>query len=96
MKPHSDPDIILLVNTIDKIGIEIRRGTFDGDGGLVKMEDRYILFLRNGVVPQREKELLLDAIRKMGPLAVHVPPRVRELLGEDNWESTTGENNGQS
>ena len=89
-----DPEIILIINTLDKIGVEIRRGTFDGDGGLVKMGDRYILFLRTGVLPLREKELLLDAIRKMGPLAVHVPPRVRELLGEDQWESTTGENNG--
>ncbi|HMD68501.1 MAG TPA: hypothetical protein VKF42_06425 [Chitinivibrionales bacterium] len=94
MKPHPDPDITLLLNTLDKTGIEIRRGAFDGDGGLVKMEDRYILFLRTGVLPHREKELMLDAIRKMGALAVHVPPRVRELLGEDDWESTTGENNG--
>lgn len=94
MKPHPDPDIILLNNALDKLGVEIRHGTFDGDGGLVKMEDRYILFLRTGVLQQREKDLMLDAIRRMGPLAVHVPPRVRELLGEDQWESTTGENNG--
>ena len=93
--PTSDPDITLLYKTLDKLGIEIRRGMFDGDGGLVKMEDRYILFLRTGVQPHREKEVMLDAIRKLGPSAVHVPPRVRELLGEDDWNGGTGEADGQ-
>lgn len=91
MKPQKpDPDLSLLLRTLDKMGVEIRRGVFDSEGGLVRMEDRYILFLHNAVVPQREKELCLDAIRKMGPGAVHVPPRVRALLGENDWDNKEG------
>jgi hypothetical protein len=26
----------------------------------------------------------------MGPSAVHMPPRVRELLGEDDWDNRKG------
>jgi hypothetical protein len=54
------------------------------------MEERYILFLHDTVSPAQEKELCLDAIRKMGPSAVHVPPRVRELLGQDDWDNRKG------
>ena len=88
MKP--DPDIVLLLHTLDKMGVEIRRGVFDSTGGLVRMEDRYILFLHDTISPGQEKELCLDAIRKMGPSAVHMPPRVRELLGEDDWDNRKG------
>jgi hypothetical protein len=85
-----DPDTVLLLQTLDKMGVEIRRGIFDSPGGLVRMEERYILFLHDTVSPAQEKELCLDAIRKMGPSAVHVPPRVRELLGEDDWDIRKG------
>jgi hypothetical protein len=89
-----DPDISLLLRTLDQMGVEIRRGVFDSPGGLVRMEDRYILFLHNTISPGQEKELCLDAIRKMGPLAVHVPPRVRALLGQDEWENQQGATHG--
>ncbi len=85
MNPHADPDLAILLATLEKMGVEIRRGALDTDGGLVRMNDQHILFLRNGISGAREKELMLDAIRKMGHAAVHVPPRVRELLGEDDW-----------
>jgi hypothetical protein len=85
-----DPDTTLLLNTLDKMGVEIRRGIFDSPGGLVKMEDRYILFLHDAISPGQEKDLCLDAIRKMGPSAVHMPPRVRKLLGEDDWDNQKG------
>jgi hypothetical protein len=88
MKP--DPDIALLLHTLDKMGVEIRRGVFDSVGGLTRIEDRFILFLHNNLLPGQEKELCLDAIRKMGPSAVHMPPRVRELLGEDDWDNRKG------
>jgi hypothetical protein len=85
-----DPDTVLLLHTLDTMGVEIRRGIFDSIGGLTRIEDRYILFLHNTISPAREKELCLDAIRRMGPTSVHVPPRVRELLGEDDWDNPKG------
>ncbi len=92
MKP--DPDAVLLLRTLENMGVEIRRGSFDTPGGLVKMEDRYILFLRNSIPPAIEKELYLDAVRRIDPSAVHLPPRVRTLLGEDDWGNGKGERNG--
>ncbi|HUI91982.1 MAG TPA: hypothetical protein VLX68_07025 [Chitinivibrionales bacterium] len=80
-----DPDIALLLNTLDKLGVEVRCGVFDSEGGLARIEDRYILFLHDAVTLGREKELCLDAIRKMDPALSHVPPRVRILLGEGDW-----------
>ena len=85
-----DPDITLLLHTLDKMGVEIRRGVFDSPGGLVRMEGGYILFLHDAVSPGQKKELCLDAIKKIGPSAVHMPPRVRELLGEDDWDNRKG------
>ncbi len=58
------------------------------------MEDRFTLFIRNGTTPLREKELYLDAVKRMMPSGVHLPPRVRELLGEDDWQQDKGELDG--
>jgi hypothetical protein len=94
MKPRPDVDAVLLLRTLENMGVEIRRGSFDSPGGLVRVEDRYILFLRTGITPAVEKGLCLDAVKKMGSSAVHLPPRVRELLGEDGWGNGKGEENG--
>jgi hypothetical protein len=94
MKPHPDADAVLLLRTLENMGVEIRRGSFDTPGGLVKMEGRYILFLRAGIPSTLEKEVYLDAVKKMGPSAVHLPPRVRALMGEDDWGNDKGESNG--
>ena len=89
-----DSDIILLLKTLDQMGVEVRRGVFDSEGGLVRIEDRYVLFLHDAVTPGREKGLCLDAIRKMDPTLSHVTPRVRELLGEDDWGNQQGATDG--
>jgi hypothetical protein len=89
--PHKpDADLAILLRTLEKMGIEIRRGDFEMPEGLARVEDRYLLFVRSGTTPGREKELYLDALRKMGPSSVHVPPRVRELLGENDWDNSKG------
>jgi hypothetical protein len=85
-----DPDTVLLYHALDKIGVEIRHGNFDMPEGLARIGDRYILFLRSGITPDREKELCIEAVKRMGPMALHVPPRVRELLGEDDWDNRKG------
>ena len=87
MKPEKqDDDLRLLKRTLDNMGIEIRTGRFDGDGGLAKIEGRYVMFVRSGVSAEKECLLYLDAIRKLGASATHLPPRVRLLLGEKEWE----------
>jgi hypothetical protein len=87
MKPEKqDDDLRLLERTIDNMGIEVRRGSFDSEGGLVKIKGRHVLFVRAGIGQARQRSLYLDALRALGAAAVHVPPRVRQMLGEKEWE----------
>ena len=85
-----DDDQMLLVRTLDKMGVEIRRGVFDTEGGLVRLEGQYVVFVRDGISGERENGIYLDALRKIGTSGVHVPPRVRALLGDDGWDTTEG------
>ena len=81
-----DDDQMLLVRTLDKMGVEIRRGAFDTEGGLVRLCGQYVVFVREGIPAERERGLYLDALRKIGTEGVHVPPRVRTLLGDEGWD----------
>jgi hypothetical protein len=75
------------MRTLDKMGVEIRRGTFDAEGGLVRLGGQHVVFVRDGISGGRECGIYLDALRKIGTGGVHVPPRVRALLGDEGWES---------
>jgi hypothetical protein len=89
MKPAhegNDHDLALLMRTLDGMGVEIRRGMFDGEGGLVRLGGQYVVFVREGISVGSERDLYLDALRKIGTEGVHVAPRVRELLGNDEWD----------
>jgi hypothetical protein len=87
MKPEKrDDDLTLLVRTLDKMGVEIRRGALDTEGGLVRLGGQYVVFVREGISGGRERGLYLDALRKIGTEGMHVPPRVRAMLGDDGWE----------
>ena len=81
-----DDDRMLLIRTLDKMGVEIRRGMFDSEGGLVRLGGEYVVFVREGISGEREQGLYLDALRKIGTEGVHVPPRVRTLLGDEGWD----------
>jgi hypothetical protein len=81
-----DDDRMLLVRTLDKMGVEIRRGMFDTEGGLVRLGNQYVVFVREGISGECECGLYLDALRRIGIEGVHVPPRVRAMLGDEGWE----------
>jgi hypothetical protein len=81
-----DDDRMLLLRTLDKMGVEIRRGMFDGDGGLVRLGGHHVVFVREGISVERECGLYLDALKKIGTEGVHVPPRVRSMLGDEGWD----------
>jgi hypothetical protein len=85
-----DDDRLLLVRTLDRLGVEIRRGVFDTEGGLVKLGDQLVVFVREGISGDRERSLYLDALKKTGTNSVHIPPRVRAMLGDDGWGSNEG------
>lgn len=87
---HGD-DRDLLIRTLDRMGVEIRHGTFDAEGGLVRLAGQYVVFVNDGASGERECGLYLDALRKIGTEGVHIPPRVRALLGDDGWERNARE-----
>jgi hypothetical protein len=85
-----DDDRTLLMRTLDKMGVEIRRGAFDAEGGLARLGGQYVVFVRDGASIERERGLYLDALRKIGTEGVHLPPRVRTMLGDEGWERAQG------
>lgn len=81
---------MILLRTLDRMGVEIRRGVFDTEGGLIRLGGQYVVFVREGISGERERGLYLDALRKIGTEGVHVPPRVRALLGDEGWNGKEG------
>jgi hypothetical protein len=81
-----DDDRMLLIRTLDRMGVEIRHGVFDTEGGLVRLDGQHVVFVREGISVECEQGVYLDALRKLGTGGVHVPPRVRALLGDDGWD----------
>jgi hypothetical protein len=82
----SDPDFVLLVQTLENCGIEIRIEKCDGEGGLVRIQDRHVLFLPIHSPIEHKKKVCLDAIRKIMHGTMHIAPRIRKLLGEEEWD----------
>jgi len=80
-----EDDRLLLIRTLDNMGVEIRHGSFDSQGGLARVSGQYVVFVRQGISIEGEVELYCDALKKIGTQGVHVPPRVRALLGEEGW-----------
>jgi len=79
-------DCLLLRSILETHGIEIRIAHLDSDGGLVRLGDMQVLFLEKNISADRELIVYLDALRKLGTENMHLPPRVRALLGETEWE----------
>ena len=82
----SDPDFVLLVQTLENCGIEIRIEKCDGEGGLVRIQDRHVLFLPVHSPIEHKKKVCLDAIQKIMHGNMHIAPRIRKLLGEEEWD----------
>jgi hypothetical protein len=82
----TEDDRILCIRTLEKAGVEIRIGNLESDGGLVKLADVLVLFIQKNIPLQRECTVYLLAIQKLGTDMVHIPPRIRALLGEEEWD----------
>jgi hypothetical protein len=80
-----DRDLDLLMRTLDEWGVTIRTEQCDGEGGLVRIKDRHILFLPINGSAQQKKQICLAAIGKLMHQNAHVAPRIRKLLGEEEW-----------
>jgi hypothetical protein len=80
-----DPDFVLLVRTLETCGVEIRTEKCDGEGGLVRIKDRHVLFFPVHSPIEHKKKVCLDAIQKLMHPHMHIAPRIRKLLGEEEW-----------
>ncbi len=90
MSPFSsDDDCALLLRTLENGGVEIRIEKCEGDGGLVRRGDRYTLFVPANSPSQLRRGLYLNSIRKLSALRIPLSPRVRQLLGEEEWNGKT-------
>ena len=82
----SDADLNLLRAVLENAGVEIRRADCGGEGGLVRIGDRMVVFVPLKSSPTHQQTLYVDSIRKLSPSLGHIPPRVRLLLGEEDWK----------
>jgi hypothetical protein len=82
---RSEDDLTVLRSVLEKAGVEIRSENCSGEGGLVRMGDRLIVFVPLHSAKPHMMRLFLDSVKKLSGSLGHVPPRVRQLLGEEDW-----------
>ena len=82
----SDNDGPLLRAVLENAGVEIRLADCGGEGGLVRIGDRSIVFVPVNSSHAHQQTLYLDSIKKLSASLGHIPPRVRQLLGEEDWK----------
>ncbi len=78
-------DLAVLRAVLEKAGVEIRSENCAGEGGLVRMGGRLIVFVPLHSADAHVLRLFLDSVNKLAGSLGHVPPRVRQLLGEEDW-----------
>jgi hypothetical protein len=87
-----DEELEMLISVLERLGVEVRMEACEGDGGLVHFSGKVVLFLNRIAAPVTWKRLCIEALRRCDTSSVHLPPRVRQMLGEGEW----GENGGRS
>jgi hypothetical protein len=80
-----DEELEMLLALLDRLGVEVRIEPCQSDGGLVRLAGRPILFLNAGAEHGRWKKICMEALGRFDLSGVHVPPRIRELLGGQSW-----------
>jgi hypothetical protein len=78
-------DLALMRAVLEKAGVEIRSEPCGGEGGLVRMGDRSIVFVPLHSPKPHAQRVYLDSIKKLASSLGHIPPRIRQLLGEEDW-----------
>jgi hypothetical protein len=86
MNDYLSDDFILLQKTLENAGVEIRNVKCDANGGLVRINDKWKLIIPAFITEKARMELYIDSIKNMPMPLLHVPPRVRQLLGEEDFD----------
>jgi len=77
-------DCALLRTALENGGVELRFEQCES-GGLARLAGRLVLFIPEGSRDKQRMELYLDALKKLAPTGMHLQPRIRQLLGEEEW-----------
>jgi hypothetical protein len=86
----TDPDLELLMQALGRRGVTVRYEACPGDGGLVRLHDELQLLLNPSSGPDSQKDVMLEALRKLGSGGGFIHPRLRRLLGENEWNEADG------
>ena len=77
-------DCALLSAALEQAGVEIRFEACE-TGGLARVGGRFTLFIPKGLSETRQCSLYADALKKIDLSHLRLQPRVRQLLGEEDW-----------
>ena len=83
MKPSDDVSLCLTV--LENAGVEIRFEPVEGGGGMVKIGGKHLFFVNERAAPEDTLDNCVAALKKLDSKLLHLPPRVRELLGDTGW-----------
>lgn len=72
----------LLYETASNAGIEIIEDRINRKGGICRLEHRLVVVYDANAPIQERNRLILEAISRMNPDHVYLPPRVRQMLEE--------------
>jgi hypothetical protein len=79
-------DIPLFLNALESAGVEVRFEPVEGAGGLAKVGGKHIFFVNERAAPEETLDNCIAALKKFVSVVHHLPPRVRDLLGEnEGW-----------
>jgi len=73
-KKQTDDIYDLMMCTLSQCGVDIRT-----------VAGCRVLFLNNRSSLEQKKECCLNALRILNAEQAHLPPRIRQLLGEEDW-----------
>ena len=55
-------DLSMVVGALERLGVEVRWERCEGDGGLVRLKDRDVVFVNTQALPFRQLAVCLDAL----------------------------------
>ncbi|MGC9324713.1 MAG: hypothetical protein ACP5G0_08215 [Desulfomonilia bacterium] len=70
----------LLVETASNAGIEIIEDAIHRRGGVCRLKGRIVVVFDSHATYRERNRLILDAISRINPDCIYLPPKVRQIL----------------
>ncbi|MBD3345634.1 MAG: hypothetical protein GF401_11290 [Chitinivibrionales bacterium] len=78
----------LVKNTLEQCGVELRYEDCMGAGGLTRIKEKKIVFINKTLGIHDKITVCIDALRRMDTGNIFIPPQVRCLMGEEEWNES--------